>query len=103
MALAAVLEAEGPDTIRVKRGVDAGKEVSLLKLIIGDDDGAVCKLTAWREVAESWGGADPDVPTSIKRGDVVLFESTSDCLNVWARGLTRNAMFHRRSRQLGPG
>ncbi|EED79929.1 predicted protein [Postia placenta Mad-698-R] len=83
MALAAVLEAEGPDTIRVKRGVDAGKEVSLLKLIIGDDDGAICKLTAWREVAESWGGADPDVPTSIKRGDVVLFENV---LASWAPG-----------------
>lgn len=74
--LAAVLEVDGPDTIRIKRGADAGKEVSILKLILGDEDGAVCKLTAWREIAEVWGGSDPDIAApGIKRGDVVLLES----------------------------
>lgn len=76
--LAAVLEVDGPDTIHIKKGAEAGKEVSLLKLILGDEEGTVCKLTAWREVAESWGGADPAVTAPrVKRGDVVLFESAS--------------------------
>ncbi|CAL1706098.1 unnamed protein product [Somion occarium] len=61
-----------------KKGIDAGKEVAVLKLILGDDDGSVCKLTAWREVAECWGGSDPDPSApGIKRGDIVLLESTS--------------------------
>lgn len=72
--LAAVLEVEGPDNIRVKKGFDAGKDVSLLKLIIADEDGAVCKLTAWREVAESWGGS-LTTDDAVKRGDIALFES----------------------------
>ncbi|KZT10937.1 uncharacterized protein LAESUDRAFT_755572 [Laetiporus sulphureus 93-53] len=76
--LAAVLELDGPDTIRIKRGVDAGKDVSLLKLILGDDDGTICKLTAWREVAESWGGSIPELTSpGVKRGDVLLLESES--------------------------
>ncbi|TCD61378.1 hypothetical protein EIP91_008532 [Steccherinum ochraceum] len=74
--LAAVLEVDGPDTIRIKKGVDAGKEVSLLKLILGDEDGAVCKLTAWREVAEAWGGSYATLSApAVKRGDIVLLEN----------------------------
>ena len=74
--LVTVLEVEGPDVIRLKKGIDAGKEVGILKLILGEDNGSVCKLTAWREVAEAWGGADPDPSApGIKRGDVVLLES----------------------------
>jgi len=72
--LAAVLEVEGPDTICIKKGADAGKEVSILKVILGDEEGVVCKLTAWRETAETWGGAEVSAP-GIKRGDVVLFEN----------------------------
>ncbi|KAI0338287.1 hypothetical protein BDW22DRAFT_1363173 [Trametopsis cervina] len=72
--LAAVLETEGPDTIRIKRGPDAGKEVSLLKMIIGDEDGEVCRLTAWREVAEHWGGTSL-TGTAIKRGDIVYLQN----------------------------
>ena len=68
-----VLEIEGPDTIRIKNGAEAGKEVSLLKLILGDEEGSVCKLTAWREVAEEWGGSGQ--ATGTKRGDVVYLES----------------------------
>lgn len=77
--LAAVLEVDGPDTIHIKQGAEAGKEVSLLKLILGDEEGAVSKLTAWREVAESWGGSDPaeTETTRVKRGDIVLLESAS--------------------------
>ncbi|KAH9932464.1 uncharacterized protein B0H18DRAFT_985642 [Fomitopsis serialis] len=71
--LAAVLEVEGPDTIRIKKGAEAGKEVSLLKLILGDEEGCVCKLTAWRETAETWGGAD--AAAGVKRGDIVLLEN----------------------------
>ena len=72
--LAAILEVEGPDTIRVKKGRDAGKELSMLKLIIADEDGAVCRIVAWSSVAEQWGGclATED---GVKRGDVVLFQS----------------------------
>ena len=54
--LLATLEVEGPDTIRIKQGKDAGNEVSLLKMILGDEDGNVCKLTVWREIADVWGG-----------------------------------------------
>ena len=71
--LLAILEVEGPDTIRIKKGPDAGKEVSILKLIMGDADNQICKLTAWREVAEAWGGCD-DLP-AVKRGDIVWVES----------------------------
>ena len=75
--LVAVLEVDGPDTVRVKKGADAGKDVSILKMILGDEDGSVCKLTAWREVAESWGGSYSDsAAPAVKRGDVVLLEST---------------------------
>lgn len=73
--LLAALEVEGPDTIRIKKGVDMGKEVTILKMILGDEDGNVCKLTAWREVAESWGGLKED--PIVKRGDVLLIESKS--------------------------
>lgn len=74
--LLAVLEVDGPDTIRVKKGPYAGREVSILKLILGDEDGAICKLTAWREVADSWGGSLPELSSPrLKRGDVAFFEN----------------------------
>jgi len=69
----AALEVEGPDTIRIKKGTDAGKQVSILKMILGDEDGMVCKLTAWREIAETWGGVGNSL--AVKRGDVVLIEN----------------------------
>lgn len=71
--LVAALEVDGPDTIRIKKGPDAGKEVSILKLILGDEEGNVCRLTAWREVADQWGGNGPSV--AAKKGDVVYLES----------------------------
>lgn len=71
--LIAILEVEGPDIIKVKKGVDAGKEIYVLKMVMGNEDGVVCKLTAWREVAESWGGVGQEV--GIKRGDIVYVES----------------------------
>ncbi|KAI0829741.1 hypothetical protein BC628DRAFT_1063783 [Trametes gibbosa] len=74
--LAAVLEVDGPDTIRIKKGPDAGKEISLLKLILGDESGGICKLAAWRETAEDWAGLNPDAPApGIKKGDIVLLEN----------------------------
>ncbi|KAJ4473091.1 hypothetical protein J3R30DRAFT_762802 [Lentinula aciculospora] len=72
--LLAVLEVEGPDTVRTKKGLDAGKEISILKIILGDEDGSVCKLTAWRETADVWGGSVPK-DVAPKRGDVVLIEN----------------------------
>ena len=72
-ALLAVLEVEGPDTVRIKSGKDAGKEVAVLRLILGDEGGSISKLIAWREVAERWGGQQSTV--AVKRGDVVLIES----------------------------
>ncbi|KAG2063955.1 hypothetical protein BDR04DRAFT_1036643 [Suillus decipiens] len=68
--LLATLEVEGPDTVRVKKGMDAGKEVSVLRMILGDEDGSVCKLTAWRDVADAWGAL------GVKRGDIIYLEST---------------------------
>lgn len=72
--LLAVLEVEGPNTIRIKKGADAGKEISLLALILGDDEGSVCKLTAWREIADAWGGSSVGA-TGVKRGDILYIES----------------------------
>ncbi|KAJ3994309.1 hypothetical protein F5050DRAFT_1575845 [Lentinula boryana] len=74
--LLAVLEVEGPDTIRTKKGPDAGKEISILKMILGDEDGSVCRLTAWREIADVWGGSGPK-DVGAKRGDVVLIENVT--------------------------
>lgn len=71
--LVAALEVEGPDTITIKKGADAGKQVSLLKMILGDEEGTVCKLTAWRQIADLWGGND-DLP-AVKRGDILFIES----------------------------
>ena len=72
--LLAALEVQGPDTVRVKKGPDAGHEVSILKLILGDDQGSVCKLTAWRDTADAWGGLGPS--PGLTRGDILYFEST---------------------------
>ncbi|KAG1738299.1 hypothetical protein EDD22DRAFT_982322 [Suillus occidentalis] len=66
--LLATLEVEGPDRVSVKKGPDAGKEVSVLRMILGDEDGSVCKLTAWREVADAWGAL------GVKRGDIIYLE-----------------------------
>ncbi|KAF8146472.1 hypothetical protein K438DRAFT_503882 [Mycena galopus ATCC 62051] len=68
--LLAVLEVDGPDSFHFKKGKDAGMESFILKMILGDDDGNVCKLTAWREVAQDWGGCGEQV--GVKRGDIVL-------------------------------
>ncbi|KAF5343428.1 hypothetical protein D9758_011850 [Tetrapyrgos nigripes] len=76
--LLAVLEVEGPDTIRTKKGPDAGKEISILKMVLGDEEGNVCKLVAWREIAEVWGGVDNDSDSvGVKRGDVVLIQNVT--------------------------
>lgn len=72
-ALLAVLEVEGPDTVRIRSGKDAGKEVAVLRLILGDEGGSISKLIAWREVAERWGGQQSTA--AVKRGDVVLIQS----------------------------
>ncbi|KAK0196754.1 hypothetical protein F5146DRAFT_1099179 [Armillaria mellea] len=72
--LLVVLEVDGPDTIRTKKG----PEISLLKMILGDDEGNMCKLTAWREVADVWGGMTGSV--RVKRGDIVFLENvTATC------------------------
>ncbi|KAH8107676.1 hypothetical protein BXZ70DRAFT_997404 [Cristinia sonorae] len=85
VVLVAVLEVDGPDSILLKKGVDAGKNVSILKLIVGDEDGAICRLTAWREVADAWGGSYSETSAPrVKRGDIVLLENvliTSDPTN----------------------
>ena len=69
--LAAVLEADGPHTVRVRRGPDAGREVSVLRLVLGDAVGGLARLAAWREVADAWADA------GVRRGDVVHLESES--------------------------
>ena len=76
--LLAVLEVEGPETLRLKKGIDTGQEVSVLKLILGDEEGYVVRLTAWRETAEDWGGSGTGVAT--KRGDIVHIESKRSCI-----------------------
>ena len=71
--LLAVLEVDGPDEVTVRRGPDAGRTVSVLRLVVGDEASTIRKLTAWREVAETWGGATQT--EGVRRGDVVYFES----------------------------
>jgi hypothetical protein len=71
--LLAVLEVDGPDDVTVRRGPDTGRVISVLRLILGDETSTICKLTAWREIAETWGGSTQAV--GIRRGDVVYFES----------------------------
>ncbi|KAI0261366.1 hypothetical protein BC834DRAFT_830447 [Gloeopeniophorella convolvens] len=71
--LLAVLEVDGPDEVTVRRGPDSGRTVSVLRLILGDESSTICKLTAWRDVAETWGGATQ--APGIRRGDVVYFEN----------------------------
>lgn len=73
--LLAILEVDGPDSIRLKKGPDAGTHIHILKMILGDEEGHVCKLTAWRQTAEVWGGLGDSV--GVKRGDIVLIESRS--------------------------
>ena len=43
-------------------------------MIIGDDSGAICNLTAWRNVAEDWSGLCSQKPRA-KKGDIVYLES----------------------------
>ena len=78
--LLAVLEVDGPDEVTLRRGPDAGRVVSVLRLIVGDEASTIRKLTAWREIAESWGGTAQDTSTVVRRGDVVYFESAPPCL-----------------------
>lgn len=66
--LVAIMDVDGPTTITLKKGLDAGKEVALLKLVLGDPEGGMIKLTAWRDAAERWG-------TEIRKGDVVLLQN----------------------------
>jgi hypothetical protein len=70
--LVAALEVEALDAITIKKGADAGQEVSLLKMVVGDESGA-SKLVAWREVADEWGASSHG--RSVQRGDVILLES----------------------------
>jgi len=78
--LLAVLEVDGPDEVTLRRGPDAGRVVSVLRLIVGDEASTIHKLTAWREIAELWGGTAQDtVGVGVRRGDVVYFESAPPC------------------------
>ncbi|EJD07228.1 uncharacterized protein FOMMEDRAFT_149739 [Fomitiporia mediterranea MF3/22] len=81
--LVAVLEVDGPDVVRIKRGPDAGREIGVLKLVIGGEEGGICKLTAWRGVADAWGGVRDwgsddesfEDNESVRRGDIVYIEN----------------------------
>ncbi|KAI9449889.1 hypothetical protein F5148DRAFT_987334 [Russula earlei] len=72
--LLAVLEVDGPDEVTVRRGPDTGHSISVLRLIVSDEASTIRKLTAWREIAETWGGAMQEA-VGIRRGDVVYFEN----------------------------
>jgi len=71
--LAGILDIDGPAHVQIKKGVDAGLEVALLKILMGDEDGGICRLTAWRELAEEWAWV-------LSRGDVVLFRGEYSAL-----------------------
>ncbi|CAE7161482.1 unnamed protein product [Rhizoctonia solani] len=63
--LVAVMEVDGPDMITTK----AGQETHMLKLVIGDDEGAAGKITVWGETALEWAGARKMM--GLRRGDIV--------------------------------
>jgi hypothetical protein len=65
--LVGVIDIDGPDLVRIKKGKDAGKEIGILKIIMADADGSIVRLTIWRMLAHAWG-------ETIRRGDVVFFE-----------------------------
>lgn len=87
------MEVDGPESVTIKKGRDAGKEVGVLKLVVcdGDDEAIFCKVTAWRETADIWGGisasnvnADETIQDYVTRGDVVLLESSSNMFSFLA-------------------
>ncbi|KZT58683.1 hypothetical protein CALCODRAFT_231439 [Calocera cornea HHB12733] len=67
--LAGVLEVTGPDSVKLKKGREAGREVGVLRLVVGDQ-GRVLGVTAWRECAR-WGEGEG----AVRRGDVVLLSN----------------------------
>lgn len=73
--LVAILDMEGPNVVRVKKGQYAGKETTVLGLVVGDEEGKIAKITVWRECAEEWSGM-------VQKGDVVYLRGT------WIRFLT---------------
>lgn len=73
--LVSVLEVDGPVYITTKNKQNP-EEIALLKLMISDVGGQICRLVVWRETAEMWGGLSWSDP-ALKRGDVVYFESKS--------------------------
>ncbi|KAF8079318.1 hypothetical protein FPV67DRAFT_1776331 [Lyophyllum atratum] len=93
--LLAALEVEGPDAIWIKKGAEAGNEISMLALILGDEEAAVCKLTAWREIADACDGAGNAV--GVKRGDILLIENVMAAWDTTASP-TLTASTHHRSK-----
>lgn len=71
--LLAVFEVDGPRRVKLRKGPNAGQEVAVLNLILGADDGVVCHLTAWRNIADIWGGLT-DAP-GVRYGDIVFLIS----------------------------
>lgn len=76
--LVAILEIDGPSSVTIRKGAGRGSEVSVLKLVVSDDSASIFKLTAWRDVADNWGG-NPNTSASQytrpRRGDTVYIES----------------------------
>lgn len=72
--LVAVLEVDGPDWVRIRKGPEMGTEVGVMKLVIGDQAGGVARVTAWRETAEVWGGQDGNT-VAVAKGDIVFLQS----------------------------
>lgn len=78
--LVAILEMEGPHKVSITKGVDRGREISVLKMLVSDESSAIFKLTAWREAAEAWGGELQSSASQVsrpRRGDAVYIESAS--------------------------
>ena len=67
--LVAILDVDGPNVVRIKKGQDAGKEAAVLMLVVGDGEGQATKITVWRERAEEWG-------EMVRKGDVVYMKGT---------------------------
>jgi hypothetical protein len=67
--LVAILDMEGPNVVRVKKGKDAGTEAAVLGLVVGDEEGKIAKITVWKERAEEWS-------EMVRKGDIVYLRGT---------------------------
>ena len=66
--LVGILSVEHTGTVAVKNGKNAGKTVTMSRLVVADAQGDLCKLTIWEHLPE-------DGVEALARGDVIYATS----------------------------